>query len=290
MNKKNYTYNNFYFYVLLVLPLFVIYTLFFAIPLLSSIVFSFTNYNGVNLNFDFVGLKNYIVAFDDTVFRKVLLNTFYFALGATILQNGIAIAFSIALNTDIKSKNILRALLFAPCVLSSVVVAFIWQFIYMPEGLLNEIFGTSTIWLGNTKTALICIIIAHVWRWCGYSAMIYLANLQSISGDIIEASQIDGANYWQRTKSIILPLLAPAMTINITLAFTQSLKVFDIVYAMTNGGPLNATETVGTYAVAMMGRNLNGYASALTVLLSIVIIFFGKVLVGYFKKKEEAIY
>ena len=126
--------------------------------------------------------------------------------------------------------------------------------------------------------------------WIGYSATIYMSNLQGISDDILEAADIDGASPWQKFKSITLPMLAPATTINITLAFTQSLKVFDIVYAMTGGGPLNSTETVGTYVVANMNRGLHGFASAQTVLLTIVIVFFGQVLIGYLKKREEAIY
>lgn len=119
---------------------------------------------------------------------------------------------------------------------------------------------------------------------------IYMSNLQNISEDILEAAAIDGASPWQRFCSITLPMLAPSTTINVTLAFTQSLKVFDIVYAMTGGGPLNSTETVGTYVVANMNRGLHGFASAQTVLLTIAIIFFGQVLIGYLKKREEAVY
>ena len=160
-------------------------------------------------------------------------NTFLFALGATVFQNLFAIVFAMALNTKIKSKNFLRMLLFAPCMLSPVVVAFIWQFIYMPDGMLNHLLGTDITWLGNRKTALFCVVIAHVWMWIGYSSTIYMSNLQSISTDILEAAAIDGAGPWQKFKSITLPMLAPATTINVTLAFTQSLKVFDIVYALS---------------------------------------------------------
>lgn len=290
MKKKGLTYNNFYFYLFLIAPILVVYILFFVIPVVSSMFFSLTNFNGVNLNFKWVGVTNYEVLFQDKVFKKAMVNTFWFALWATIFQNAFALLFALSLNTKIKSKNILRALLFAPCMLSPIVVAFIWQFIYMPDGILNEVLGTDITWLGNKNTALICTVIAHVWMWIGYSATIYMSNLQNISDDILEAASIDGANYWQKFKTIILPMLAPATTINVTLAFTQSLKVFDIVYAMTGGGPLNSTETVGTAVVANMNRGLHGYASAQTVILSIVIILFGQVLIGWLKKREEAVY
>ncbi len=290
LKKKRLTYHNFYFYLVLIAPILAVYLLFFVIPVVSSMFFSFTNFNGVNLNFKWMGLNNYEVLFHDKVFKKAMINTFWFALWATIFQNVFAIMFAMALNTKLKSRNMLRSLLFAPCMLSPVVVAFIWQFIYMPDGLLNKLLGTDIIWLGNTSTALLCTVIAHVWMWIGYSATIYMSNLQSISDDVLEAASIDGANSWQKFKTIILPMLAPATTINVTLAFTQSLKVFDIVYAMTGGGPLNSTETVGTAVVANMNRGLHGYASAQTVILAIVIILFGQVLIGRLKKREEAIY
>ena len=250
--KKKLTYHNFYFYLLLLSPILVVYILFFALPVVSSMFFSLTNFNGISLDFKWMGLKNYDVAFHDRVFRKAMVNTFLFALGATVLQNFFAILFALALNSKLKLQGFMRMLVFAPCMLSPIVVAFIWQFIYMPDGILN--------------------------------------NLQSISSDILEAADIDGASRWQKFKRIILPMLAPATTINITLAFTQSLKVFDIVYAMTNGGPLNSTETVGTYVVVNMNRGLHGYASALTVLLTVVIVVFGQGLIGILKKREEAVY
>lgn len=290
MKRKRLTYNNFYFYLLLILPVLIVYFLFFVIPVVSSMFFSFTNFNGINMNFKIVGWNNYQVALHDRVFRKAMANTVLFAFYATVFQNLFAIMFAVALNTKIKSKNILRVLLFAPCMLSPVVVAFIWQFIYMPDGILNHLLGTDITWLGNKNTALVCVVAAHVWMWIGYSSTIYMSNLQGISTDILEAASIDGAGPWQKFKSITLPMLAPATTINITLAFTQSLKVFDIVYAMTNGGPLNATETVGTYVVSNMNRGLHGFASAQTVILTIVIIMFGQGLIRYLKKREEAVY
>lgn len=290
MKRKRLTYNNFYFYLLLILPVLIVYFLFFVIPVVSSMFFSFTNFNGINMNFKIVGWNNYQVALHDRVFRKAMANTVLFAFYATVFQNLFAIMFAVALNTKIKSKNILRVLLFAPCMLSPVVVAFIWQFIYMPDGILNHLLGTDITWLGNKNTALVCVVAAHVWMWIGYSSTIYMSNLQGISTDILEAASIDGAGPWQKFKSITLPMLAPATTINITLAFTQSLKVFDIVYAMTNGGPFNATETVGTYVVSNMNRGLHGFASAQTVILTIVIIMFGQGLIRYLKKREEAVY
>lgn len=294
--KTKLHYSNFYYYLLLIAPLFIIYVVFFIIPVVSSLFLSMTNYNGLNLNVKFTGLNNYIVAFSDRVFRKAMWNTILFAALATILQNGLALAVALGLNAKIAGRGFMRTLIFAPCMISPIITAFIWQFIYMPDGLLNRMLGSLGLgridkaWLGNADTALVCVVIAHVWMWIGYSATIYLSNLSNLSEDITEAARIDGCNRGTLFRYIIFPMLAPATTINITLAFTQSLKVFDIVYAMTNGGPLNATETVGTYVIRNMGLNLHGYASAMTVLLMFVIILSGTVLIGWLKKREAQIY
>lgn len=202
MKTKRLTYSNFYFYLLLLAPILAVYILFFVIPVVSSMFFSLTNFNGISLNFKWVGFNNYDVAFHDKVFKKAMVNTFLFALGATVFQNLFAIVFAMALNTKIKSKNFLRMLLFAPCMLSPVVVAFIWQFIYMPDGMLNHLLGTDITWLGNRKTALFCVVIAHVWMWIGYSSTIYMSNLQSISTDILEAAAIDGAGRGRSLKAL----------------------------------------------------------------------------------------
>ena len=294
--KSGLSYSNFYYYLLLIAPLFLIYIVFFVVPVVSSLFLSMTNYNGLSLDVKFTGLNNYIVAFSDKVFRKAMWNTILFAGLATLLQNGLALLLALGLNAKIKGRGFMRMLVFAPCMISPIITAFVWQFIFMPEGLLNRMLGAVGIgrmdkaWLGSVDTALVCVVCAHVWMWIGYSATIYLSNLSNMSEDITEAARIDGCSRMNLFCYITFPMLAPATTINITLAFTQSLKVFDIVYAMTNGGPLNATETVGTYVIRNMGLNLHGYASAMTVLLMFVIILTGTVLIGRLKKREAEIY
>lgn len=296
MRKERLTYSNFYYYLLLVIPLLVIYIVFFIIPVVSSLAFSFTNYNGLSLKLKFMGLKNYLVAFNDRIFRKALVNTVLFAAGATVLQNTLALLVALGLNKEFYGRGIMRTLIFAPCMISPIVTAYVWQFIYMPEGILNTVLTSvgleswTRIWLGSPGTALICVIIAHVWMWIGYSATIYLSNLANISTDIMEAARMDGCNRFAMFRRITFPMLAPAFTINITLAFTQSLKVFDIVYAMTGGGPLNSTETIGTYVMRVMGSNLHGYASAMTVVLMGMILFSGTFLIGKLKKREAEIF
>ncbi len=290
MKKNKLTYSNFYYYLLLVLPLLMIYFLFFAIPVLQSMFYSFTNFNGLNPKVQFKGLNNYLVAFSDKVFLKAMVNTILFALGVTLFQNCFAMLIALGLNLKFRGRDILRTLVFAPCMLSPIVVAFLWEFIYKPDGLINSLFGSSVIWLGNQNTALWCVMFAHVWMWTGYSATIYLSNMQNISEDVLEAATVDGCGGWHRFWKIIFPMLAPSATINISLAFTQSLKIFDIVYAMTNGGPRGATETMGTYVMKQMNNNLHGYASALTVIMMVLIVVSGQFLMRNLKRREEVIY
>lgn len=289
MSKRKLTYHNFYYYLLLVLPLLIIYVVFFIIPVVQSFYYSFTNFNGINPNIRFLGLANYEVAFTDKAFLGTIKNTVFLAAGVTLLQNVLAIIFALGLNHKFRGRGIIRTLVFAPCMLAPVVVAYLWQFIYSPDGLLNHLTGSHNIWLSNSKTALIGIIVAHTWVWIGYSATIYLADLQGISTDILEAAAIDGCSPWQKFRRITLPMIATSTTINVSLAFMGSLKIFDLVYAMTNGGPNGATETMGTYVMKKMNGNMHGYASSLTIIMMFLIVISGHFLTKFLKKREEVL-
>lgn len=290
MKRNKLTYSNFYYYLILILPLLAIYILFFIVPVIQSMFYSFTNFDGLNVQAKFVGFKNFKVATKDVKFLESMKNTFVLAIGVTIIQNVLAIAISVGLNIKFKLQGLVRTLIFAPCMLAPVVVAYLWQFIYSPTGLINTLIGSDKTWLADSKFALFGIIIAHTWIWLGYSATIYLSNLQSISSDLREAAGIDGCSGWNFFRYITLPLLAPSITINVSLAFTGSLKIFDIIYAMTNGGPNGATETMGTYIMKKMQSNLHGYASCLSVIMMVLIVVLGQLITHYLKKREEAIY
>ncbi len=290
MKKKKLTYSNFYYYLLLVLPLLIIYVMFFIIPVVQSLFFSFTNFNGLNLDVDFIGLRNYEVAFTDVDFWKTLKNTFILAAGVTIIQNGFALLFAMGLNRSFKGRGLVRTLVFAPCMIAPVVVAYLWQFIYSPDGLVNSLVGSEIVWLANQKYALACVIIAHSWIWIGYSATIFLADMQGISTEVLEAANVDGCSGWQKFKSIIWPMIAVSTTVNISLSFMGSLKIFDLVYAMTGGGPNGATETMGTYVMKKMASNLHGYASALTIIMTLLIVISGGIITRALKKREEVLY
>ena len=181
-------------YLIMVIPLFVIYILLTVVPTFSTVYFSGTNFNGVDIHADWVGLKNYKNAIRDDVFWLSLKNTILYAIVVPIIQNILGMLFALALNTKIKTKNLLRTILFAPSLISTIVISYAWTYMYDYNGVINLILeavglgSLKQVWLGNLKTALMCIAISNIWRFIGYSAVIFIANLQSISEDVLEAT------------------------------------------------------------------------------------------------------
>ena len=239
-----------------------------------------------------MGFKNYSVAFMDKTFWMALKNTLYYAVSVTLIQNMLGLLLALGLNKKMKSANFLRTLLFTPAIISTVVISYVFTYIYDTNGLVNIILRffqldhLTRTWLGEPKLALVCVAISNIWRFLGYSAVIFIANMQSISTDVIEASNIDGANGFQKFRYITFPLLAPSMTINLTLSFIGCLKVFDTVYTMTGGGPGNYSEVMGTYILKLQGQTLNGYACALAVILTVIILGLNLITFPYLKRRE----
>jgi raffinose/stachyose/melibiose transport system permease protein len=212
------------------------------IPVAAGSWYAFTDWNGIG-HAHFVGLQNFRELFSNPVTRGAL---------RLIVVNVFGLVLALALNRTLKSRNLLRAVFFAPVVLSPLAVAFTWQYIFNFTGALNEFLKSvgegswTRAWLADPNWALIAILIVLVWQYTGLTMVIYLAGLQGIPDELIEASAVDGATMWIRFRRLILPLLAPAATINLTLTLVLSMRLFDQVIALTDGGPVNATETLAT--------------------------------------------
>jgi raffinose/stachyose/melibiose transport system permease protein len=190
----------------------------------------------------------------------------------------IGLLLALAVNTRIKTRNVLRVVLFAPVVITSIAVGFLWKNLYAPTGAINEALSAVGLgalrqnWLGDPNVAIWAVVIVVFWQLVGYSMVIFLAGLQGIPQEILEAAAIDGAGPVRRFWSVVRPLLAPAITINVMLSFIGGLKLFDQVQAMTGGGPGGATATISTviYANAFsLGRF--AYGAALALLLTIFV-------------------
>ena len=232
-------------------PAIAIYALIVLYPSVSGAYYAFTDWSGIG-SAKWIGLENFKTLFRDDQSFGSLVNTIKLTAFIVVVQNAIGLALALAVHSRIKSRNVLRVFFFAPAVLSPVVIAFLWKYMLNPEpdAGLNAMLGFLGLdflqqnWLGDPSVALWAIGLTVVWQFAGFSMVIFLAALQGIPRELEEAAAIDGAGRFQRFHRIVLPLIAPAMTINLTLSTIGGLKLFDQVFAITNGGPGYSTETL----------------------------------------------
>jgi ABC-type sugar transport system permease subunit len=262
------------------LPLLLILAVFLVFPLVSGLLISFHRTNGMSTG-EFVYLENYAEAlFRDGIFGQALRNTLIFTAGAIVLQTGTGLFLAILISEVHRGRLIYRMVFFGPVVLSMVAVGFVWLWIYAPYfGILSNVLnalGVAEIYygvLGGQNTALAGIMGAFLWRWSGFNTVIYLAGMQSISNEYYEAARIDGANGFQRFWYITWPLLLPQTYIIVLLTTMGTLKIFDFMWIMTEGGPNHATETVATYIYVTAFRFFRvGYGSAMAFILFAVVL------------------
>lgn len=288
--KKKISSRTIAFYIM-VLPAVLLFAAFHTFPALQGIYYSFTNWNGISLDYEFVGLKNYLNLFKDTVVKDSYIFTFKFAVAASILVNIISLAVAIGLNAKIKGRNFFRAVYFLPNVLSVLIVGFIFNFFFtniLPDlGEKYKIeFLTGNI-LGNADLAWIGILLVFVWQACAFNVILYLSGLQTVSTELYEASSLDGANAWQQFWKITFPVIAPFFTINMVLSMKNSLMVFDQIVAMTAGGPGYSTTSI---ALLIYNGGFSGgefaYQSANAVIYFIVIMVISVIQLKFLQKRE----
>jgi len=256
-------------YLGFILPAFLVYTVLIMYPLVQAVGLSFTDWKGVSFeNLNFVGFQNYIEVLQDKQIVASILHTVVYTIMVLIFVTLIAVPLSVALNSKMKTSNIQRAAFFFPSVPSALILGFLWSYIMSPldYGLLNralKVFGIEPVlWLADPKMAMVSVIIVTVWSQIGWHACIYLAQLQGISEDMYEAAQIDGANGFQIFFKITIPQLRPAMITSIMLLMINSLKVFDLPFALTGGGPGYSTTMISQVIIErgfvdkMYGRSM----------------------------------
>ena len=233
-------------------PALALYAFVVLIPTAQGSVYSFTDWDGLNPVQQWVGLDNFRRVLDDRAAREAIWHTVQIAIAIAIVQNLVGLLLALGVHSQIKSRNVLRVALFAPAVMTPVVVAFLWQYMYSPTGAVNRgldvlgLDGLQQNWLGDPSLALWSVAAVIVWQFAGYSMVIFLAGLQSIPHDVVEAAAVDGAGTFRRFWDVTRPLLAPALTVNLMLSIIGGLKLFDQVWVLTNGGPGTATETLST--------------------------------------------
>ena len=238
------------YFLFFILPALVIYLLFSIAPFLYTIYYSFTDYTDMNpVNLHFVGLKNYIKVFQTPLMLTAIKNSVIYAILLTGFQTMLGLPLAVILNKKLKTRNLLRAVFFFPAVFSSLIIGYLWNFIMSSSdfGLINNLLhqlGMGTVNFFTSKNALYSVILTQIWQWTGWAMVIYLANLQSISPDLYEAADIDGATGIQKFFRVTLPLMCPSVKIIVVTGLIGGMKVFDIIYSMTSGGPGDATQTV----------------------------------------------
>jgi raffinose/stachyose/melibiose transport system permease protein len=248
------------------------------VPVGFGSYYAFTKWNGLT-RAAWVGLANFREVAADRTATGALAHTLELGGCFVLGSNAIGLGLALALNRAVKTRNLLRSLFFAPLAVSPLAIAYLWQWIFDYDGVLNRLLmdvGLASLrhnWLGETSTALWTILVVMIWQYSGLAMVLFLAGLQSISDDVYEATLVDGASAWFRLRRVVLPLLAPALTVSATLTLIIGMRVFDQVLALTGGGPVDATETLATQVYKqtfIAGRY--GYGAALALLLTALIV------------------
>ncbi len=274
------------------LPALVIFLVFFILPTFSGFYFAFTDWNQYLPGVNFIGLDNIRKIFSERVSTLALKNTLIFASVTTVGKNLFGLLLALMLNTKLRGRNAWRAIFFSPAVLSTIIIGLVFSTILHPKGLLNaglSAFGLDFLkqkWLTDKDLVMYTVSFVEVWMYAGFHMAIYLAGLQSIPTEFLEAARIDGASPGQQFRYIIFPLIIPSFNINLIMALIGGFKVFDMVFILTNGGPGFASQVVSTMVYKAFGEGRWGYGTALNLMLFIIIFIISKTVLSFLRKRE----
>lgn len=277
--------------IIMFLPALLLFGIFFIIPTIQGMYYSFTHWNFFNTKF--AGLTNYINILTDPRLNGMIKNTFLFAFITTVFKVGLGLLLAIFVNRKLRTKNYLRTVFFIPAILSPVAIGIIFSGMMHPKtGFINVFlkwlhldFLTQS-WLTNTKLALYSVMGIEIWQWTGFTMLILLAGLQSIPAYYYEAASIDGATALQKFRKITLPLIMPAFNNSLILSIIGGLKVFGIIYATTQGGPGRATQVFSTFIFNSFSAGRYGEAAAATIIQSGIIAVIALSTLTILRKKE----
>jgi len=278
-------------------PAVALYLILVVYPLVQGLILSTTD-SKIGNAADFVGLKNYAALANDSDVIRALGVTIAYAVVVVIAQNAVGLALARALFMRPRIRQLGSTLILLPTLMSAVMAAFVWNSLLAPDGAINALLkalglGTLThVWLGDPSTALWAIAVVNIWMFAGYSAAIFLAGYMNLPAELIDASSVDGASGWRRFTAVEWPLLAPATTVGVTLSLIGSLKVFELPFVMTNGGPAGSTTTLTMVIyVKIFGGGHGGFAygATIAVLLLVIVVVFAGVTQALLRRREERI-
>ena len=255
-----------------------VFILFFIIPSTIGYIYAFTNWSAARTTgLKFVGLSNILSVIQNSKLPVAFVNTLIYAGAKTVVVTLFGFIFAYILNRKIRTRTALRTVYFIPAVFSSLVVGLIFStFFQTRHGTLNNllnIFGLESVqWLGSRWTAVFSICVAEIWRNVGYAIIITLAGMQAVSSDYMEAGKLDGASEWQLFRHVTLPLIMPTVNVNILFSLIYGLKMFDLIYVMTGGGPGSATESFGTLMMNEMSAGRYAQSVAVNFVFTILLV------------------
>ena len=281
--------------LIFLLPAIILFCGILILPIIMSLFYSFFDWNGIG-DMTYIGLTNYVELFTSNSigFLKALGNALLLALLSVCLQLPLALGLALVLGRGIKGERIFLSIFFMPVLISTVVIGQLWLKIYNPDyGILNVMLRAigleswTRIWLGLKETALGAVFVPILWQYVGYHMLLLYAGVKSVPKELREAAMLDGATNGQVNRYIVLPYIKPIIKISVIFAVTGSLKSFDLIYVLTNGGPLHATEVPSTLMINMLFlRNRYGMGSAIATLLIILCFVFALIISRVFKEEE----
>ena len=284
--RKNSVINLFYLPAILLFLVFVIY------PFIQGIRLSFTNWNGYSQSMKYVGIKNYIRLFQDANVKTALVNTLIYGIMSTVIQNILGLGYAMFLNTKFKGRSLVRTIIYMPVMIAPLIMGYIMYFFFQYDGgAVNDILialGMQPVdLLVNSNYAIVIIILVNSLQFVGVAMVIYLAGLQNVPSMYYEAAMLDGATFWERFRHVTLPLLMPAISSSTILNLIGGLKLFDLVMALTSGGPGFSTHSLSTLVTNQyFSAQSAGYASAVGIFSFLLIMIISNVVMGYFDRKE----
>ena len=279
---------------LFLLPAALVLIVFFFIPFFQTILLSFQDYSTNIYHATFTGLKNYIEILHNPIFYKVMWNTVLYLVVAVPILAIVPLFLAILINQKIKGITLYKILIYLPVIVSIVVAAIAFKWLYAEQGILNYILNVLHInsigWLTDPKYAIYSVIIVTIWKGIGYYMMIYLAALMSVPKELYEACDIDGAGFLRKHLTVTIPHIMPTIALVTTISSISAMKIFAEIYVMTKGGPLNSTKTIVYYIYEKAFENLDlGYASAMAVILLVIVMIFSLVNICCFERGKYQI-
>jgi raffinose/stachyose/melibiose transport system permease protein len=275
------------------LPALAVCGLFFLLPNLLNFVYPFTNWSAFHSDIGFVGLSNFNSILHDGSMARDIRITVEYAVLVALFQNGFGLLLALLLERDTRFNRVFRAVFFLPVLISALAVGYIFRALLAQDGALNSLLtsvgggSVDTAWLGSPTWTLVVVTLIHGWKWMGLAMLIYLAGLKSMPEDVLEAARIDGSGAWRTFWSIRFPLLAPAVTFNVTTALIGSMNTFDIVQATTGGGPGSETEVFNIYMFRIFGQGLYAQASAMSLVLFLIVLVLAVPVIIGLRRRED---